>query len=136
MKFLNIEITFLRGAAMLAVFGVSLAIPIIIYGCLREATNNLLIKQNLEVIKNWAAIERFKKGSYEGLESSADIKNNAEEIKKIGGEIEVYVSKDNESYCAKSHFGVIEKNKAWCIDSTGYSGKDSKSCSKETTHCQ
>jgi hypothetical protein len=135
MKFLNIEITFLRGSAMLAVFSLSLVVPIAIYNCLRETTNNLLIRQNLESIKNWAAIERFKTGSYSSIENNVDITNNKQELAKLGGEMEIYISADGNNYCAKSHLSGIKKNKIWCIDSNGYSG-EKNNCSKEITRCE
>lgn len=122
---------------MITVFGVSLGAPILFFKSLEESANNLLIRKNLETIRNWAEIKKLKNGNYFGLENDSEILNISKKIKDLGGVMEIYLSVNNNYYCAKSNFIKSQKNKNWCVDSSNYSGSESLQCKTNLIpHCR
>jgi hypothetical protein len=130
------EISFFKILAIVVVFSLSLGFPILIFKKLEESANNLLIRKNLETVRNWAEIKRLKNGNYIGLEKDKEILNIFEKIKDFGGTAEIYLSANNNYYCAKTNFIGSQKNKNWCIDSSNYSGADSSKCKPGFFQCR
>lgn len=125
------QITFLRAAALTVVFVVFFTIPIVIFNNLKESANNLLIQKDLETIRNWAEIQKIKKGNYSGLANDIEIIRKKIDIKVLGGELELYINLKKNNYCAKSKFSGSKKKQTWCVDSTGYSGPTLNGCTSE-----
>ncbi|MFA5086942.1 MAG: hypothetical protein WC470_01415 [Candidatus Paceibacterota bacterium] len=113
---------------MAAVFGVSVSTPIFIFNQLKYSADNVLIKQSLEVIKNWAEIDKVKRDSYAFIESDPEIIKKKGEIKKLGSAAEMHIGLNGKSFCAKVNFIGIQKNRLWCVDSSGYSGAVGQNC--------
>lgn len=125
------QITFLRAVALTVVFVVFFTIPIFVFNHLKESANNVLIQRDLETIRNWAEIDKIKKGNYSGLANEIEIIRKKIDIKVLGGELELYISPKKNSYCAKSKFSGSKKKQVWCVDSTGYSGLSLNGCTSE-----
>lgn len=113
---------------MLAVFGVSMAIPIGIFNQLRISANNAIIQQNMESAKNWAMIYKIKNGDYVGLEKNVEMVRKNKDLKELGTDFVIYTDSAGKSYCAKASLIGFGKNKIYCVDSFGYSGIDGRIC--------
>lgn len=125
------QITFLRAVALTVVFVVFFTIPIVVFNNLKESANNVLIQRDLETIRNWAEIDKIKKGNYSGLANDIEIIRKKIDIKSLGGELELHINLKKNNYCAKSKFSGSKKKQYWCVDSTGYSGPVLNGCTSE-----
>ena len=118
---------------MLAVFGVSMAMPIGIFYQLRISANNAIIQQNMESVKNWAMIYKIKKGDYVGLEKNVEIVRKKKDLKDLGTSFAIHIDSAGKSYCATTNLLGFSKNKIYCVDSFGYSGIDGQTCDNSAT---
>lgn len=80
------------------------------------------------MIKNWAEIDKFKKDSYGFIENDPEIIKKKSEIKNLGSAAEIHIGSNGKGFCAKVNFIGIQKNKIWCVDSSGYSGAAGQNC--------
>ncbi|HOS87888.1 MAG TPA: hypothetical protein PL093_00355 [Candidatus Pacearchaeota archaeon] len=127
---------FFRSLSAIIVFGLSFSIPIFIFQQLKISAYNTIIQQNMESFKNWAMIYNIKKNTYQGLLTDINIIKEQEEIKKIGSKIDIYIDSNGQSYCAKTNFIGLSKNKIYCVDSFGYSGYDGYCGSLDIPKCK
>ena len=122
------EISFFKAIAIIAVFGVSVAIPIFGFYQLKDYANNLLIKQNLETIKEWAVINKIKNDNYLGIGNDINIIKKKIDIKVAGGDMEIYVDPRGSRFCAKANLNTVQGPKFWCVDSSGYTWDAASGC--------
>jgi hypothetical protein len=125
----NCEMLF-KVMAALAVFAVCFFTPILASRIVTKAARNSVILTDMGNLKNWAEIYELKNGTYAGLGEDADIRRMISDIKAQGGNC--VLSENSKDYCARTVFKEI-KERDWCIDSAGYSGKGL--CSAGTFNC-
>lgn len=127
---LNLQKLF-KALAVLVVFLVFLSIPIIVGFRLEQQARDMRIKMDMGQLKNWAEVYRLTNKSYEGFENDPDLARFFDDIESMGGEVEIFIGENNDSYCARVFFS----NSSFCIDDSGYITEDNGVCSSETSHC-
>jgi len=116
----------LKCLAMVFVFSISMAIPLLIYGQLKKSADSLLIQKDLEQIQEWAIVYKLKNGSYDGLEKNVEIIKKKIDITVLGGKPRIFVSSDKDAFCVASP--LLDAKTKWCVDGEGYSGKEADNC--------
>lgn len=129
-KALNVK-RFFRASAALIVFLISFSIPVIIAFNVRERAMDMRIKMDMGQLKNWAEVYRLTNKSYKGFENDPDLYRFFEDIKSMNGEARIFIGKNHDSYCSTVFF----KKGSFCIDDSGYTGRDNGICSFENTRC-
>lgn len=127
---LNLQ-KFFKALSVLVVFLVFLSIPIIIGFRLDQQARDMRIKMDMGQLKNWAEVYRLTNKSYEGFENDPDLARFFDDIESMGGEVDIFIGENNDSYCARVFF----RKCSYCIDNSGYMTEDSGVCSSETPHC-
>jgi len=122
---------FFKALAVLIVFLISFSIPVCISFRVQEQAKNVRIKMDMGQLRNWAEVYRLTNKSYKGLETSPDLYRVFEDIKLMDGDAKVFVGNNYNSYCTRVSF----KKGSFCIDDSGYIGKDNGICSSDTTKC-
>jgi len=127
---LNLQKLF-KVSAVLIVFLVFFSIPVIIGYRMEEKARDMRIKMDMGQLKNWAEVYRLTNKSYEGFENDPDLARFFEDIEAMGGEVNIFIGENNDSYCAEVFF----RKCSYCIDNSGYMTEDNGVCSSETPRC-
>lgn len=122
---------FLKGLAVLIVFLISFSIPVIISFVIQEDAKNMRIKLDMGQLRNWAEVYRLENKNYKGFEIDPDIERAIKDIKDMSGSVHIFVGKKYDSYCVKAVF----RKGSFCVDDSGYVGKDGGVCSPHVTKC-
>lgn len=126
----NIQKIF-KALAALFVFLISFSIPVLICMNVEEDARNARIRMDMGQIRNWAEVYKLNNKTYEGLGDDPDLKRSFEDIGSMGGTVSVFVGEQHGSYCARVFF----RKGSFCVDSSGYAGKDKGICSPATANC-
>ena len=126
----NIQKIF-KAIAALFVFLISFSIPILICRSVEEDARNARIRMDMGQIRNWAEVYELENKTYEGLENDRELKRSFEDIGSMGGAVSVFVGEQHDSYCARVFF----RKGSFCVDSSGYAGKDKGNCSSSRARC-
>lgn len=127
---LNVKKTF-KALAALIVFLISFSIPVLTSLAIQERARSMRIRMDMGQIRNWAEVYKLKNRTYKGLEKDASLKGAFENIESMDGEVVIFIGKKYDSYCAK----VVFKKDSFCVDDSGYLGKDKGVCSSESASC-
>lgn len=126
----NIQKIF-KALAALFVFLVSFSIPIFFCMKVEGEARNMRIRMDMGQIRNWAEVYKMENKNYKEFGSDPDLDRAFEDIRSMGGDVSIFVGKDDNSYCARVFF---DKG-SFCVDNSGYMGRDSGKCSSEKTRC-
>jgi len=129
-RVLNLQ-RFFKALALLIVFLVFFSIPVMVALSIEEDARNTRIRMDMNQLKNWAEVYRLTNKSYEGFENDLDLFRVFEDVKSMGGEIKIFVNENDDSYCSRVFF----RKGSFCIDDSGYTGKDYGNCSSVFTKC-
>jgi len=120
--------------AILVVFLVSLSLPIYIAHKTEIRARIIRVKMDMGQLKNWAMVYELEHSNYNGLDKDLEINRVFNDIKSMGGNAYIWVSKDNKKYCCQTSFS--DKNLgSWCVDYTGSVGSNGK-CDKNNIQCK
>ena len=122
---------FFKALALLIVFLVFFSIPVMVAFNIEEDARNIRIRMDMNQLKNWAEVYRLTNKSYQGFENDPDLSRVFEDIKSMKGEVNIFVSENNDSYCSRVFF----RKGSFCIDDSGYTGKDDGNCSSTFAKC-
>jgi len=122
---------FFRRLAVLVVFLVSFSIPILISIIIQEDARNVRIKMDMGQMRDWAEVYSIENNDYKGLGTDPDIERFLGDIKDMKGNVNIFVGKNYNSYCAIVSF----KKGSFCVDASGYIGRDRGICSPHVTRC-
>jgi len=125
---------FFKALAVLVVFFSSLSVPIFISYKTQMKAQEIRIKMDMGQIKNWATIYQLKNNNYYGLDRDSEINRVFEDIKLMGGEARIFVSKDARKYCCQAKFSDNSFG-SWCVDYTGSVGGNGK-CEEDNIQCK
>lgn len=125
---------FFKALAVLVVFFSSFSVPFYLSYQTQERAKEARIKMDMGQLKNWAMVYELQNNDYEGLENDKEIKRVFEDIKSMGGNAYIFVSKDHKKYCCQTNF-LDKRFGSWCVDYTGRVGNDGK-CDKNNIQCQ
>jgi hypothetical protein len=95
----------------------------------QEQAKNMRIKMDMGQIRNWAEVYKLENKTYWGFEKDVDLERALADIKAMEGNAEIFVK--GNSYCVKVFF----KKGSFCVDSSGYIGKDNGICSDKVVNC-
>lgn len=120
-----------KALAALFVFLASFSVPVLICRSVEEDARNARIRMDMGQIRNWAEVYELKNKTYEGLGDNPELKRSFNDIGSMGGSVSVFVGEQHDSYCARVFF----RKGSFCVDSSGYAGKDRGICSSAMTNC-
>jgi len=99
----------------------------------QENAKEMRIKMDMRQLKNWAIIYKINNDNYLNLEKDSEVSKVFKDIQSMGGNAYMVVSGDANKYCCQANFE--RKGGVWCMDSSGYIGKDDK-CSSVNISCE
>lgn len=125
---------FFKALAVLVVFLVSLSLPLYFSMRTQGKAKEIVVKMDMDQLKNWAEVYKIQNGSYTGLEDDSEIEKVFENIKSMGGNPRMIINRNSSKYCCQTEF--IKKDLGtWCVDYSGYVGKDSN-CNLNNISCK
>jgi hypothetical protein len=121
---------YLKILALFVVFFACFAVPFYCSYLAQEGAKKAMVKMDAAQLRNWAQIYRLKNGGYAGLEQDYEFSRVIISLRAMKGEAAVHIGPD--SYCAVLSF----KETSFCVDGTGYVGKDEGFCSDNFLKCE
>ena len=125
---------FFKALAVLAVFAASLSVPIYVSYKTQIRAQEIRIKMDMGQLKNWATVYELEHDDYNGLDRDSEITRVFEDIKSMGGDAHIFISKDAKKYCCQTKFSNKSLD-SWCVDYTGNIGGDGK-CEEGNVRCK
>ena len=120
--------------AVLVVFFSSLSLPIYIAHKTEMRAKEMRVKMDMGQLKNWTTIYLINNNSYKGLDKDSEINRVFNDIEAMGGNVDIWVSKDTRRYCCQANFSNKEFE-SWCVDYTGNVRNDKK-CDLNNIQCK
>lgn len=125
---------FFQALAVLVVFFSSLSMPLYLSYKAQGKAKQVRVKMEMGQLKNWGMIYQIENGSYNGLSNDPEIKKVFNDIKSMGGDAYIFISKDSKRYCCQANF--LEKELgSWCVDHTGSLQSNGK-CDASNIKCK
>lgn len=125
-------------AAKLIIFGVVFlfffSIPVLTINQIKKVDNENKVKNDFKQIEAWAQIYKIQNGTFEGFENDIEIRMiKIDLIATTGEEMQMFFDDNYNSFCVKAR---TNKDNVYCIDDSGYMGKDASGCYQGSGRCR
>ena len=120
--------------AVLIVFFTSLSVPIYIAHKTEMRAKEMRVRMDMGQLKNLATIYLINNNSYKGLDKDSEINKVFSDIELMGGNADIWVSKDTKRYCCQASF-LDEKLGLWCVDYAG-NVRSNEKCDLNNIQCK
>jgi hypothetical protein len=102
------------------------SIPVLTVTQIQKVDNENKVKYDLRQIEAWAQVYKMKSGTFQDFENDVEIRMLKIDIAAMTGKnIEMHFSEGYQNFCVKAN---TNKNNTYCVDDSGYLGKENEGC--------